>query len=56
MPTLADKIPDYADCVTIAGEVDKAGRKGATALAERLDGRRIYCELRFPGGEEALAA
>ncbi len=56
MPTLADKVPDYTDCVTIAGEPDDAGRKGAVELAKRLKARGLYCELRILGGEEALAA
>jgi hypothetical protein len=54
MPVLADRVPSYVDCITIAGEAD-AGRKGATALAERLQARGLYCELRFLGDEKALA-
>jgi hypothetical protein len=55
MPALANKVPSYVDCITIAGEAD-AGRKGAAALAERLHARGLYCELHFLGDEEARAA
>jgi hypothetical protein len=55
MPALANKVPSYADCVTIAGEAD-AGRNGAEALAERLRARGLHCELRFLGDEKARAA
>ena len=56
MPSLADKVPSYADCVTIAGEIDAAGLKGAEALAEGLAARGLHCELRFLGDREAQAA
>jgi hypothetical protein len=55
MPALASRVPSYVDCVTIAGEAD-AGRKGAVALAERLQARGLHCELRFLSDEEARAA
>jgi hypothetical protein len=54
MPALADKVPCYVDCVTVAGE-DDAGRQGAIDLASRLEARALHCELRFLG-DEALAA
>jgi Toprim domain-containing protein len=55
LPVLADKVPTYVDCISIAGEADE-GRKGAVALAEHLHARGLYCELRFLGDEEAHAA
>jgi hypothetical protein len=56
MPALADKVPDYTDCVTVAAEPDTAGRKGAAELKKLLKARGLYCELRILGGEEAEAA
>ena len=56
MPALADKIPDYTDVVTIAGETDTAGRNGVVELKKLLKARGLYCELRILGGEEAQAA
>jgi Toprim domain len=56
MPLVADKVPTYVDCVSIAAEADPAGQKGATELAQRLEVRGIYCELRILGGQEAQAA
>ena len=50
MPALANKVPSYVDCVTIAGEAD-AGRADATTLAEH-DARPLL-RLRFLGDEEA---
>ena len=55
MPDLADVVPDYTDCVTIAGEPDEAGRKGAVELARRLRARGIHTELRFLAGGEMAA-
>ena len=55
MPALANKVPSYVDCITIAGEAD-GGSKDAVALAERLRARGLYCELRFLGDEKARAA
>jgi hypothetical protein len=55
MPALADTVPCYVDCVTIAGE-DDDGRNGAIELASRLEARGLYCELRFLDAEEARAA
>jgi hypothetical protein len=56
MQALAEKVPSYIDCVTVAGETDAAGRKGAGNLAEGLNARGLHCELRFLGDEEACAA
>ena len=36
MPALADKVPDYVECVTIWREADKAGRDGADGLKDGL--------------------
>ena len=55
MPALANKVSSYVDCVTVAGEAD-TGCAYATALAEHLRARGLYCELRFLGDEEARAA
>jgi hypothetical protein len=56
MPALADKVPGYIDTVTIAGEPDDAGRRGATDLARKLRARGIHYEVRFLGTGEARAA
>ena len=55
MRSLADQVPDYMDAVTIAGEADTAGRKGALELAELLARRRIHFEMRFFGSERIQA-
>ena len=55
MPALADKVPGYIDTVTIAGEPDDAGRRGATELARKLRARGVHCEVRFLGTGEARA-
>jgi hypothetical protein len=41
MPALADAVPDYVQCVTVAVEDDPAGRRGARELIQRLEARRI---------------
>jgi hypothetical protein len=41
MPALADKIPPFIDCVTIAAHADPAGQAGAIALADALQARGI---------------
>ena len=56
MQVLADKVPAYTDCITIAAEPDAAGRKGAAELKTKLKARGLYCELRILVGEEAQAA
>lgn len=47
MPALADAIPDYADCVTVFGHDDPAGRKGAGELTTRLRARGVEALLKF---------
>jgi hypothetical protein len=47
MPALADAIPDYADCVTVFGHDDPAGRKGAGDLTMRLRARGVEALLKF---------
>ncbi len=47
MVSLADAIPNCADCVTVIAEADEAGQKGAADLAAKLDERGIYQERRF---------
>ena len=37
LPMLADKVPTYVEAVTIAVDDDVAGRRGAYALAQRLE-------------------
>ena len=46
MPALADHVPPWIDCVTVAAEADDAGRKGAAELAARLEARGVHVELR----------
>jgi putative DNA primase/helicase len=41
MPSLADNVPDYIECVTIFAHADKAGQDGACELAKRLRRRGI---------------
>jgi hypothetical protein len=41
MPSLADNIPDYIECVTIYAHTDNAGQEGARALAKLLRRRGI---------------
>ena len=50
MPALADAVPKYTDCVTIAAEPDDSGRKHGPELARRLRELGIHSELRFLGG------
>lgn len=56
MPALAARVPAWVDCVTIAGEDDPAGRKGALGLAKGLRARGLLVELRFLGRPGAIAA
>lgn len=39
MPALADSVPNYVECVTVIGDDNDAGRKGAGELAMRLKAR-----------------
>ena len=41
MPALADAVPDYIECVTIAREKDPAGQRGADEVGRRLEARGI---------------
>jgi Zn ribbon nucleic-acid-binding protein len=41
MPALADKLPEYIECVTICAHSDAAGQSGASALADALNARGI---------------
>jgi hypothetical protein len=45
MPELADKVPDWIECVTIAAEGDSAGQRGAHQLADRLAVRGIEVRM-----------
>ena len=53
MPSLADAVPDYIDCVSILAHGDPAGIKGANELATRLRTRGIGCVVAFLGMETA---
>lgn len=44
MPSLADAIPDYADCVSLYTDDDKDGRRHAAALAQAIKARGIHVE------------
>jgi putative DNA primase/helicase len=41
MPTIADVVPNYIECVTVYQESDTAGQRGAEELAQRLAARGI---------------
>jgi hypothetical protein len=41
MPTLADKVPEYIECVTIWAHPEPAGQAGAVGLADKLLARGI---------------
>ena len=56
MAALADKVPSYINCVTIIGEADTAGKKGAVGLSQRLNARGLHTELKFLANDEARAA
>jgi len=47
MPTLADAVPSYIDCVTVLGHRDPSGMKGAHELAGRLKELGIECAVTF---------
>lgn len=56
MPALANIVPDYIDTLTVVGEADPAGYKGAVELVDCLIARGIHTELRFLGEEGVMAA
>ena len=41
MAALADKIPNFIECVTICAHPDPAGQKGALDLAAALEARGV---------------
>jgi hypothetical protein len=41
MPALAEAVPDYVECVTVAVESDPAGKRGAEELIDRLTARGL---------------
>ncbi len=45
LPSLADRVPDCADCVSLMADDDADGRRHCDALARRLMGRGIHVEL-----------
>lgn len=45
LPTVADKVSDYIEAITIAAEADPAGGMGAYQLAECLGFRGIECNI-----------
>lgn len=48
LPGLADAVPTYIDCVTIAADDDRAGKAGAIKLMELLQLRGFHVEMRLP--------
>jgi hypothetical protein len=48
MAALADVVPPYIDVVTIVGDRDPTGERGATDLASRLKARGFETRLIFP--------
>jgi Toprim domain len=46
LPALADRVPDWIDCVTVVADPDPAGQAGALALAEALTERGIETLVR----------
>ena len=48
MPFLADAVPSFIECVTIAREEDKAGQRGADELGRRLEARGIEAIMLRP--------
>jgi hypothetical protein len=55
MPSLADAIPDYIECVTIIVDDDKAGRRHAAQLAARVRLRGIEVRLFTPSTRRIAA-
>jgi len=53
LPALADIIPAYVECVTVAGDDDPDGRRYATEAANRVAARRIETRLFIPTIMEA---
>jgi hypothetical protein len=51
LPGLADAVPSYVDCTTVAVEDDPAGRHHAVELADRLRRRGLHVEPRHCGGQ-----
>jgi hypothetical protein len=47
MPALAGSLPDYIECVTIIGDDDPSGARGAKALAWRLAEKGVGVNIKF---------
>jgi hypothetical protein len=45
MPTLAEAVPDWCDCVTIFEDANAAGERSSALLADALDARNIAVEI-----------
>src|SRR5436189_41608 len=45
MPALADTVPSYLECVTVAGEADR-GLRPAASLCDRLRARGFSADVR----------
>jgi hypothetical protein len=45
LPTLADAVPDFIECISIAVDPDSAGQKFSNQLARRLVARNIEVRL-----------
>jgi Toprim domain len=54
LAALADAVPTYIECITIAADDDEAGRRHASALRERLTARGIK-EVRFALADSNIA-
>ena len=46
LPSLAEVVPDYIDCVTIVADADEAGLSNAKKLAHALGERGLYVEVK----------
>jgi hypothetical protein len=55
LPSLADTVPAYTDCVTVAADDDEAGRTGAVKLAQALQARGIHVQVSLPATRRAAA-
>lgn len=52
---LADAVPSFIDCVTIAADNDQDGRAGALKLAHSLRARGLHVEVSLPAAAKAAA-
>jgi hypothetical protein len=52
---LADVVPDYAECITIAVDDDEAGRANSRELARRLLERGLRAEFNLSALKDIAA-